>query len=125
MSEQLIILYQQIAEHTEPVCASQCSQSTLKYRCCDKDYCEIAIRWTKIKYGIDLPITDNKELPLMGENGCIAAPHHRPICSIHCCSITSLGHKAKPEDWTKKYFEIRDEIEKLENLSEVYDLLWK
>jgi hypothetical protein len=63
------------------------------------------------KWGVTLERTDHPKLPLMGPNGCTAEPHLRPICTLHTCDVNSLGFKRGDEEWTRKYFEIRDEIE--------------
>ena len=56
----------------------------------------------------------------MGESGCTAAPHLRPLCTVHTCDIMGFGFKRAPDDtpaaaeearaWTKKYFELRNAI---------------
>ena len=100
-----------MAEHTLPECSGTCSAPL---SCCSPDYCEIAIEHAKSKWGIDLIPTSNPDLPLMGENGCIAEPHLRPLCAIHTCQVNSLGCKPGDVGWTNRYFQLREEIESIE-----------
>jgi hypothetical protein len=48
----------------------------------------------------------------MGENGCTVAPHLRPVCTLHLCSISYAAKSEIPgdEDKTKEYFQLRNEI---------------
>lgn len=58
-----------------------------------------------------------------GPDGCTAAPHLRPICTMHTCDVNSMGFKVRPApdpEWTKEYFKLRGQIEDLE--LEVLDL---
>lgn len=74
----------------------------------------MAINYAKQFWDVDLPVTDHDRLPLMGEQGCTAAPHLRPLCSIHTCEISNFGCKPNDKKWTDKYFGLRSEIEKIE-----------
>lgn len=111
--KQLIDLYQQMADHTLPECKNTCA---LPLTCCSPEYCHMAIMIAKTDWGIELKKTDHKILPLMGPDGCTAAPHLRPLCSLHTCQVNSLGFKMGPggKKWTTKYFEIREQIDVLE-----------
>lgn len=119
-SQKLIDLYRQMYELTEPECrlVCRCPQS-----CCSPEYCEMAISYAKDRYGITLPVTEHKKLPLMGPTGCTAAPYLRPCCTLHTCDINSLGVKKGDPAWTKRYFKLRDEIEELESESIVDSLV--
>lgn len=110
----LVKTYQQMAEHTEPECASNCK---LPRTCCDAFYCEMAAQWAKQEYGIVLKPTGHPTLPFMGPNGCTVEPHLRPVCTVHVCSINTLGFKPGDEAWTEKYFELRERIDELEAAS--------
>ena len=57
--------------------------------------------------GVALTPTGHPELKLMGPNGCIAPPHLRPDCTLHVCSINSLGFDPKDPAFTKAYFKLR------------------
>lgn len=111
--EQLIELYKQIAAHTLPECANTCR---VPYSCCSPEYCHMAIEHAKNRWGVELPIVGDK-LPLMGSDGCTAAPHLRPLCTLHTCQVNSMGCKLGDMAWTERYFELRDEIEELEYAS--------
>jgi|SRR5882724_12834375 len=116
MPDLLPILYQRIANLTSPSCqngTAECAKFVgSKYRCCERKYCELARRFAKEKYNIDLRDTGNPDLPFMGENGCIVAPHLRPICTLHLCSISwaDKSHVNQNEEQTKAYFKMREEI---------------
>jgi hypothetical protein len=111
MSDQLPILYQQIADMTSSFCNTGAGECGLRrqnqYRCCEKKYCEVARKFAKEKYDIDLHETGNPDLPFMGENGCTVAPHLRPLCSMHICSYSYAADvRVSPEG----YEPLRDEI---------------
>jgi len=118
--QKLIGLYQQMYEMTSPECGCSCK---LPYSCCSPEYCQGAIGHAQEHWGITLePLgtpgrsTRNEELPLLGPEGCIAAPHLRPICTVHTCEINAFGFKVKDPDsaWTKRYSRLREEIDSLE-----------
>jgi hypothetical protein len=110
MADLLPILYQKIAELTSPSCCNgmaECAQfAARKYRCCERQYCEMARKFAKEKYSIDLQETGNPDLPFMGENGCTVAPHLRPVCSLHVCCFSWAVKSTAPEG----YQELRDQI---------------
>lgn len=118
MSDLLPILYQQIADLTAPSCqngTAECAQhKDKKYRCCERQYCELARKFAKEKYGIDLQETGNPDLPFMGENGCTVAPHLRPICALHCCTMTDAAKSHINHDpaQTKLYLDLAAEIQR-------------
>lgn len=110
-------LYQKMYELTNPLC----SQCKLPHSCCDKDFGCHAARWHAFHtYGIELNdpmglyIGDHPELPYMGPNGCKVPPHLRPHCTLHHCDINSLGFFRDNLALTARYFEICEEIERLE-----------
>lgn len=74
----------------------------------------MAIGWAKDYYDTDLPRTDHPKLPLMGPEGCTAAPHFRPLCTLHTCHINDLGFKPGDDEWTDQYYHLREQINKLE-----------
>ena len=71
--------------------------------CCSPEYCEMAIEMS----GGTLKPTGHPRLPLMGPKGCIAAPHLRPLCTLHLCSIASVGTSGDAA-WDTEYFDLRD-----------------
>jgi len=114
MSEQLIQAYQEMADLTAPVCAGQGNiPCRLPHTCCSPEYCAMTMDIALAEWGVVLKPTGHKTLPLMGENGCIAAPHLRPLCTYHTCAINGIGRTRDPE-WDKKYFALRTKIDTLE-----------
>lgn len=109
--EKLVELYQQMYVMTEPECrlTCRCPQS-----CCSPEYCTMTIQYAKEFWDADLAPTDHPKLPLMGTTGCIAAPHLRPMCTMHTCDINGVGFKKGDPEWTEKYFKLRNKIELLE-----------
>jgi hypothetical protein len=104
--------YKNLADFTQPQCATVCR---IPFSCCSPEYCDSTIDYARTEYGVTLVPTSHERLPLMGEKGCIAAPHLRPMCTFHTCDIGSLGfHRTDPK-WTKMYFKKRSVVEKLEN----------
>jgi hypothetical protein len=113
---ELIILYEKMSEHTKNECAKNCK---LPHTCCSIEYCNIAYEYAKEEYGIELQETDlyhdgHTRLPYMSETGCTVQPHLRPLCTLHTCAIYAWGFKPNDEEWTKKYFEIRERIDEVE-----------
>lgn len=112
----LVALYQEMYELTVPECASSCP---VPRSCCSPEYCESTIRYAKEYWGTTLTPTGHDRLPLMGPTGCTAAPHLRPMCTLHTCDINSFGLKMRPKPdvkWSHRYFQIRADIERLEAL---------
>jgi hypothetical protein len=66
------------------------------------------------EFGVKLEPTGHTELKFMGPNGCTVPPHFRPNCTLHECSINSLGFKPRKSNWTKEYFKLRDKIMEVE-----------
>ena len=108
--EHLIKLYQQLAGLTN----AECRKCPAPLSCCDADYCDMAIAYAKDSWGVDIVATDHFKFPCMGSDGCTVAPHLRPLCTFHACEISSLGFKKNDPEWTKKYWELRNEIDTLE-----------
>lgn len=116
--KKLVSLYAKMAALTAPECQSTCKNP---FSCCDQAYCEAAIQYAKDNWGVILTPVNGKDargqpLPLMGDNGCIAPPHLRPLCTLHTCEINSLGCKKGDPNWTRKYFTLRSKIEAAESL---------
>jgi hypothetical protein len=57
--------------------------------------------------------TGHARLPYMGPTGCVLDPHLRPWCTLHTCDIHAKGIGPN-EEWTKRYFELRNQIEEIE-----------
>ena len=108
-----IVLSQEMAAHTAPECAKTCRAP---HFCCDSMYCRMAIDNARDNWGIALLHTGHKTLPLMGPTGCTAPPHLRPICTVHTCQISGFGFKPGDPAWTKKYFSLRNKLERMVDL---------
>lgn len=114
MADQLPILYQKIAELTSPSCqngTAECARfCDRKYRCCEAKYCDLAARFAREKYGIELQPTGHPDLPFMGENGCVVPVHLRPVCSIHVCSWAWCETTRTCGDRLAEYEQLREQI---------------
>lgn len=108
---ELVQLYQQMAELTAPICANKCRN---KYTCCDKIHCEAAEKYAKERYGVELERGDHPDLPFMGQDGCTVAPHLRPRCTLHTCSVAQIGFEPFDSAWNEKYMRLRSQIKILE-----------
>lgn len=109
-------LYRQMADLTLPECRDTCR---IPFYCCSPHACQVTRSWAKEKYGIELEETDHPILPFMGERGCTVAPYLRPLCTVHTCDINSFGYKPGDDQWTDRYFALRDKIADLEYEQEV------
>ncbi len=128
-TKKLAGLYRKMAEHTGPLCGGPTCFKNARpeeippNRCCSPEYCEMAIQWAEEIHGVKLDRTGHPTLPLMAVEpgkGCTAAPHLRPICTMHACCINSLGFHPDDPKWTDRYFRLRAQIERLET-GEVQD----
>lgn len=111
----LVSLYRDMAVLTSPECAGSC---VVPHSCCQDYYCAETIQYAQESWGITLTPTGHERLPLMGPSGCVAAPHLRPICTVHTCDVANMGFKRRPQpdlQWTKRYFRLRAQIERAEN----------
>jgi len=114
-SQKLIELYQQMADLTGPVCANTHGDGCMvPHSCCDEIYCNMAMERAE-KNKTPLASTGHPKIPLMGPEGCIAPPYLRPVCTVHVCCINGLGFKPGDPIWTKKYFQLRNAINRLES----------
>lgn len=116
MKDRVIALFQLMAEHTAPKCATTCR---VPHSCCDSMYCDLTEQWAK-EQGVTLQPTDHPTLKFMGPTGCTVAPHLRPTCTLHNCHINGIGFLPGDEPWTERYFAIREEIDQ-ELFRESYD----
>lgn len=120
--DSLVVLYEKIEKITNPSCISgkdECSVfSGKKYKCCSNEYCNKAKQFAKDGYGIELEPTGNKDVMFMGDNGCIVAPHLRPICTVHVCSITwAAKSMVSGDEVTREYFSLREKIFEAERVA--------
>lgn len=110
LQSELVPLYNEMADLTLP----KCEQCRMPLSCCSPEYCEMTIECAQNRWGVELKRTNHPKLPLMGEKGCIADPHFRVLCTLHVCSINSIGCDIKDLPWTEKYFELRGQINEVE-----------
>lgn len=111
MRARLIALYTELAAHTEGECSGVCARPR---SCCEERYCLIAIDFAKSHWQVDLRETWHPALPLMGDDGCTAAAHLRPICTAHTCEICAHGEKRGDAAWTARYRDIMQAIGDIE-----------
>lgn len=116
MSQRLKELYARIAAHTKPECAGENCGCRVPMSCCDPMYCAMAEMSAKDLWDEDLSSrrTGHERLPFMGPDGCVLEPHLRPSCSLHACCINGIGAKLQGDgaaEWTKEYFDLRQQIE--------------
>ena len=116
MKERTITLFQQMSDHTRPKCESK---YTVPFSCCDPMGCDMAEEWAK-RHGITLRPTDHPVLKFMGSTGCVVPPHLRPNCTLHNCHISSIGYIPGEDEWNRRYFDLREEIDQ-ELFRESYD----
>ena len=105
----LIALYAEMAEMTLADCKKHCT----RFSCCSPEYCQMALE-RAVEWHTPLEPTGNPEMLLLGPTGCVAAPHLRPLCSLHHCDISSLGFHRTDREWTKRYFVLREKIDRIE-----------
>jgi hypothetical protein len=127
--KRLVVLYAEMAEHTNKLCAA-CSgpsdRDSGAYGCCSVEHCEITMAYAKEAWGVDLePV--NIHMPLLGSEGCIAAPHLRPSCSVWTCALGDPGYTdpAPDAEWRGQYAELRGRIDRIDDTrSLVMDIAW-
>jgi hypothetical protein len=98
----VIQLSKQMADLTRP----KCGACPIPLSCCEAIYCEGAIQYARLYWDTELPRTDHPKLPLMGPDGCTAAPHFRPLCAVHVCERHYMGDT----DFAGAYFELREQF---------------
>jgi hypothetical protein len=88
-----------------------CGCESRPFRCCEMEHCEVTRQFAQQKYGIELKSTGHA-IPFMGSDGCVVAPHLRPLCTLHSCYITRQAKAEFPNDpeRTKAYFSLRNLI---------------
>jgi hypothetical protein len=114
VNDKLVVLFQQMADLTNP----ECGKCLNPYSCCDGMYCHCAEEYARDEWGIELrPLkTGHPTIPFLGENGCVVAPHLRPLCTLHTCDINGIGVKKGDPEWTAAYFKLREQIEELDEV---------
>lgn len=113
--DRLIELYRQLYELTITDCKKKCKLGVGS--CCSSEYCEMALQYARDFWDTELKPTgfpNPKGLMFLGPEGCVVAPHLRPLCTAHDCQINSLGVKPGDPEWTTAYFKLRNKIDRLE-----------
>ena len=120
--ERLTALYAEIAQHTWSDCVESCTMQP-RFSCCHPIFCRLTVLYASRAWGVRLEDTDHPSLPLMGPDGCVAAPHLRPTCSKHTCERSPLPFKGqhRPSAWHVRYEELLAEIEALEESLDLDD----
>jgi len=116
INEKLILLYKDIAAHTQMLCSgAHENPCKIPHSCCDPAVCGATIMQAKWDWDIELPRTNHPKYPLMNEDGsCSAPPHMRPLCALHCCCIAAFGFHLTDHEWTERYWQLRNAIMELE-----------
>ena len=104
--KKIVRLFRDMADLTSPECAGVCR---VPHSCCSPEYCDMAVE-RAAEDGITLEETGHPTLRFMGPDGCTVAPHLRPLCTLHVCSIADAGIKRGDPAWTDKYFRLRERI---------------
>lgn len=111
LRDRLIALYAELGRLTESECAGHCDRPRT---CCEARYCAIAIDHAQTHWQTELAETWHPALPLMGDDGCTAAPHLRPICTAHTCAVCAHGEKPGDPVWNAQYKKLTGEIATIE-----------
>jgi hypothetical protein len=102
-------LWQEMADLTFAKCQEHCHDLG---SCCSEGDCESAKNYARQQGEMLLPVLDSN-IPFLKDGKCTVPPHLRPCCSLHQCKIASLGFDIKDPAWTKKYFELREQLNKM------------
>jgi len=111
LRDRLIALYAELGRLTERECAGHCARPRT---CCEARYCAMAIDHAQTHWQIELAETWHPALPLMGDDGCTAAPHLRPICTAHTCAVCMHGEKPGDPVWNERYRTLTQAIAAIE-----------
>jgi hypothetical protein len=102
-------LWRAMADLTIQKCRQKCKSMG---SCCDGFYCDIA-KEMATSYNITLQETGNK-IPFLNDDGvCVVPPYLRPMCTLQQCEISGIGICADDPEWTKEYFTIREQLDKI------------
>jgi len=112
INAKLVTLCKEIADLTHEACSGRGSAPCRQpYSCCHPSVCELVIEQAKWDWDASLPRTNHPQYPLMNPDGsCSAPPHMRPLCAAHCCCIQNFGCNPKDTEWSRKYWQLRDDI---------------
>lgn len=109
----VIELYDKLARFTWEDCRLHCDT---RFGCCHELFCELAIINARELWGVTLEPSGHPTIPLLGPEGCVAAPHFRPVCAAHCCedNPTGLSGGHRDRTWHLEYRTLKDYASKLE-----------
>jgi len=102
-------LWQEMADLTLAKCKEHCHALG---SCCTEGDCGTTERYAA-SLGVILERVPGSKIPFLKDGQCIVSPHLRPYCSLHQCKIASMGFDVKDPEWTKKYFRLRRQLERL------------
>ena len=108
MDPEFVRTCQEMADLTLP----KCRKCRAPLSCCDLMYCDMA-RERAEEEGIKLNPVSDGPLPFLGPDGCVVPPRLRILCTVHVCSINDLGYDPEDPDWTRRYFRLREKINRL------------
>jgi hypothetical protein len=111
LRESLVADYQEMYELTRLECAEVCVRPG---GCCHELFCTLTLRYARSRWGVELEPTAHPTLPLMGDTGCIAAPHLRPTCTVHVCEINDQGVRSEDTEWTERHAALQNRLEEAE-----------
>lgn len=100
-SQEMIDSFAAVADHSK----QKCGQCINPFGCCRPEHCEETKRFALEMFGIELEETGHESIPFLGPDGCVVAPHLRPLCSVYVCEI----HLMADNDWTEKYWILRED----------------
>ncbi len=110
--EKIIRLYRDMADLTLEHCTRTCRNLG---SCCAFEHCEFTIEYAREEYGVTLLRTKDLKVPLRAEDGsCTAAPHLRPLCTLHSCDISAVAVFKREPELTKRYYKLRGKIDSVE-----------
>ncbi len=108
---EMIQLYQRMYEITVVKC-KRCSKGA--GTCCNVYACKLVEKFAKAEYGVTLMRTGHPTLLFMGSEGCIVAPHMRPVCTVHTCKTVQYGCDFEDKPWTADFYDLKKQIALLE-----------
>jgi hypothetical protein len=106
-------LFQQMYDLTKAKCCG-CTKRLRPFNnvgCCNVMYCEMADAYSGEHEPVPVDERVQTDIKYLRADGCILAPHLRPICTVHNCQINSLGFVPGDPGWTKRYFKLREKID--------------
>lgn len=104
--QRLISAYQEMHDLTYHICAHECDSP---HNCCVEFGCLWALKIAWVRWNVNLePPGHHPTYLLLGPNGCIAAPHHCPLCTLYYCR--SQKKPSGYDDLKRKIESLEDEL---------------